>query len=621
MKNRYISFILSLAVIFGSALPLQAYSAEETVETTEEVVAEYDISAQEDISVQEDITEVPEDTADIPENEEADLPFDDGFADIIIEDTEETAEELEFPEEDFFEDTVAYDDKGDSEENRYNLTITEKHGYSLEGADIEISQKEGTEPARTMTAVKRGEEVVFDNLPEGTYDIVFTKNPYGFSNKQEIGMTADLNGDITCEADLSPVFLERDICLNDIAGVKSEDVREYKVSSGEETLLEGTTDTDRTFHWDSGMGGFSIRFLTKSMIGHADVHAEDIAMCIDNGFNSILARSVSGVDRYATEVAVMKTMRITGMYEGMEYSLLRRWYEEDQQTNTAEGVADASGEATIENLKTGSMGYRENGYTVSFTYGTETKQIFVSDRDMAQNAGGEGGIYELQCPEFEKNFPVSLRIIFPAGMTYCIKAEDGSVLGNGTAAGTSETVNVMWNPSMGGVNITASGDGITGKAGYNKDDLMQGVKQNSVADPSTSSLETTQTGSSTYVKDPDKTDTSNTANTADTTGTVNTADRVSVGKVSSVKAKSKSRKKITVSWKQVQKADGYEIQYSLKKNMSKAKWKTVSAKKAGATLKGLKRNRKYYIRVRAFRNVNGKKIYGPWSAKKSKKAK
>lgn len=603
MKNKYISFILSLAVIFSSALPMQAYSAEGGIETPEEVTAEYDIS------VQEDVSEVQEEIAD---DAEAGLSFDDESADII-EDTEETAgEEPGIPEEDFPEDAVAYSDKGSGEENRYNLKITEKHGYSLEGADIEISQKEGTEPARTMTAVKKGEEVVFDNLLEGTYEIVFTKNPYGFSNKQEIRMTADLNGDTTCEADMSPVFLERDICLNDLAGVKGENIEEYKVSSGERTLLEGTTDMDKTFHWDSSIGGFSVRFLTESMIGTAGVHAEDIAECIDNGYNSILARSISGVDRYATEVLVMKAMHITGMYEGMEYSLLRRWYKKDEKTNTAEGVADASGEVTVENLKTGSMGYKESGYTVSFTYGTETKQIYVSDSDMAQNAGGEGGTYELQCPEFEKDFTVNLRIIFPADMTYSVKAEDGSVLGNGTAVGSSEAVAVKWNPSMGDVRITASGNGMTGSAGYKKDDLMQGVKQNSVVDPSSSNLTMTQTGSSTYVKDPDKTGTSTASGTS---------NRVSVEKVSSVKAKSKSRKKITVSWKQVQKADGYEIQYSLKKNMSKAKWKTVSAKKAGATLKGLKRNRKYYIRVRAFRNVNGKKIYGAWSAKKSKKAK
>ena len=81
--------------------------------------------------------------------------------------------------------------------------------------------------------------------------------------------------------------------------------------------------------------------------------------------------------------------------------------------------------------------------------------------------------------------------------------------------------------------------------------------------------------------------------------------------------KSKAKKKLTVTWKKVKGADGYVVQYAKKSNMKGAKKVTVA--KAGAksaTIKGLKSNKQYYVRVRAYKIVDGKKIYTKFSAKK-----
>ncbi|MCM1257542.1 MAG: leucine-rich repeat protein [Roseburia sp.] len=76
---------------------------------------------------------------------------------------------------------------------------------------------------------------------------------------------------------------------------------------------------------------------------------------------------------------------------------------------------------------------------------------------------------------------------------------------------------------------------------------------------------------------------------------------------------------ITVKWKRNKKAEGYEIQYATKKDFSNAKKVTVSGgKTVKKTITKLKKNQKYYIRIRSYTRSVGN-FYSPWSAKKSLK--
>ena len=84
----------------------------------------------------------------------------------------------------------------------------------------------------------------------------------------------------------------------------------------------------------------------------------------------------------------------------------------------------------------------------------------------------------------------------------------------------------------------------------------------------------------------------------------------------------RGKKKLTVKWKEVSGVDGYEIQYSRKKNMKKAKKKIVYGEaKNRLVIKNLKSKRRYYVRIRAYKLINGKKVYSAWSAKKKVKTK
>lgn len=93
------------------------------------------------------------------------------------------------------------------------------------------------------------------------------------------------------------------------------------------------------------------------------------------------------------------------------------------------------------------------------------------------------------------------------------------------------------------------------------------------------------------------------------------------GKVKWAKCKG-GKKKISLKWKKVSGATGYQIQISKKK---KGGYKTVkkinSGKSLGCTIKKLKKKKKYYFRIRAFVKKSGVTKYGKWSGIKAVKTK
>ena len=73
-------------------------------------------------------------------------------------------------------------------------------------------------------------------------------------------------------------------------------------------------------------------------------------------------------------------------------------------------------------------------------------------------------------------------------------------------------------------------------------------------------------------------------------------------------------KKITVTWSKKKKVDGYQIQYSTNAKFKKGKnTVTKKTKKTSFTIKNTNK-KTYYIKVRTYKKVNGKYVYGNWSA-------
>lgn len=73
-----------------------------------------------------------------------------------------------------------------------------------------------------------------------------------------------------------------------------------------------------------------------------------------------------------------------------------------------------------------------------------------------------------------------------------------------------------------------------------------------------------------------------------------------------------------IDWAQKGSATGYDVEYSVKANMSGTVSKHLKANKPDTlTISGLSGDKTYYVRVRSYTNVNGKVYYGAWSDVKS----
>ncbi len=92
-------------------------------------------------------------------------------------------------------------------------------------------------------------------------------------------------------------------------------------------------------------------------------------------------------------------------------------------------------------------------------------------------------------------------------------------------------------------------------------------------------------------------------------------------KVANVKAKA-GKKQMTVTWKRNKNAKGYQITYSQKKNFKKAKNVAITKNKTTKkVIKKLKSDKKYYVKVRAYKKAGNKKVYGAYSKVKTVKIK
>ena len=92
-----------------------------------------------------------------------------------------------------------------------------------------------------------------------------------------------------------------------------------------------------------------------------------------------------------------------------------------------------------------------------------------------------------------------------------------------------------------------------------------------------------------------------------------------------VKLSSAKKTSLKATWKKVAKASSYEVQYATSKNFKGAKTVKVSSKTSSKVLTKLKKNKKYYVRVRAVRTVKvdnkNTTLRASWSSAKSLKTK
>ena len=95
------------------------------------------------------------------------------------------------------------------------------------------------------------------------------------------------------------------------------------------------------------------------------------------------------------------------------------------------------------------------------------------------------------------------------------------------------------------------------------------------------------------------------------------AAKPALSKPESITAKNTGSKRVRISWKKVSGATGYQVYYSTSKSGEYKLLKTTSGLNYSKT--GFKKGKTYYFKVRAYRTINGKKVYGSFSSVKSAK--
>lgn len=106
------------------------------------------------------------------------------------------------------------------------------------------------------------------------------------------------------------------------------------------------------------------------------------------------------------------------------------------------------------------------------------------------------------------------------------------------------------------------------------------------------------------------------------TTTKKTPVNIVVPGLKSVKKIAAKKKSLKVTWIKVNGVNGYQLQYSLKKTFKKAKLISITKSSTlSKTIKKLKKKKKYYVRIRTYKNVAGKMYFSKWSKAKSKKTK
>jgi hypothetical protein len=102
----------------------------------------------------------------------------------------------------------------------------------------------------------------------------------------------------------------------------------------------------------------------------------------------------------------------------------------------------------------------------------------------------------------------------------------------------------------------------------------------------------------------------------DYSGTLKTTYKIRPEATTLAKVTSAKTKTITVKWKkQATQTTGYEVQYATDKKFTKNKTTLTveSAKTTSEKITGLSAKKKYYVRIRTYKTVDGKKYYSKWS--------
>lgn len=106
---------------------------------------------------------------------------------------------------------------------------------------------------------------------------------------------------------------------------------------------------------------------------------------------------------------------------------------------------------------------------------------------------------------------------------------------------------------------------------------------------------------------------SSSGNTSGTDKQTNTQADSKVPDVTLKTVKNNAKGAMKITWKKAADVSGYQITYSANQSFKASKIKNANGQSVSTVVKGLQTGKAWYVRVRAYRRLNGKVFYGDWS--------
>lgn len=250
----------------------------------------------------------------------------------------------------------------------------------------------------------------------------------------------------------------------------------------------------------------------------------------------------------------------------------------------------------------------DHTYSRTYQLTSDGKQRSEEELAAAQNSSNPNFLAENDCYEIKSDVKGGT-ITNPEGTVYYeANSATGSKFYNliGVQQNYIAERSQTWTPTYSVVSVTDDTFSVT---------TYDATTQKPVAGSSTYTIKKTdETQSQPQTQQPQQ-PTVNDNNNSQTQAPAATTTAASLKKVKGVKVTNKAGKKVKVKWNKVNGATGYQIQYTYKKGFNK-KVKTVNvnkANKASKIIKKMKVGKKVYVKVRAYQNVNGQKVFGNFS--------
>ena len=166
---------------------------------------------------------------------------------------------------------------------------------------------------------------------------------------------------------------------------------------------------------------------------------------------------------------------------------------------------------------------------------------------------------------------------------------------------------------------------ITATASYNKSETSKAFKLNAKTNgngkltytSSNKAVATVDANGKVTVKGPGKATITVTAAKTSAYSAATKKITVTVApKKQSLSIVNKIKKQLTMKWSKNNKASGYEVVYSASKKFTNSKTVRKAKATTSYTVKGLKTGKTYYAKVRSYKTVDGKRVYGAFSTVK-----